>query len=219
MGGYTQNFGNSLLKLLGAPITAENQRALTAWGLAEGGNATNNPFNSGETISGATQFNPDVLNYPDMQSGLAATFRNLQNPRYTKLVAALKRGNSAISVAQEIASSPWGTGGGALQVLNADGSGLPAAPLGEILNKSVPATDTGNVTASGPTPTPTDTGSQNWFQSIIGAVDPLTGLTDFLNKFLWIFLPSSWIRIQAGIAGFVLLVIAIILFAKDSSNA
>lgn len=47
----------------------------------------------------------------------------------------------------------------------------------------------------------------------------LEGFNDFAKRITWITLPSSWIRIQAAGIGVVLLLLAIILFAWEGSEA
>jgi len=133
MGGYTTNFGKALLAKLGAPDTPQNELALAAWGLAEGGPSKNNPFNTGESAPGATRYNSMVNNYPSMQTGLDATYRNLNNGMYSGIVTALRKGNSATAVGQAVKASPWGTGGGVLNVLSGDGNKLPRPPAGGVL--------------------------------------------------------------------------------------
>jgi hypothetical protein len=45
-------------------------------------------------------------------------------------------------------------------------------------------------------------------------VDTVKGI---FTKMIWLFLPSSWIRIQAGIAGFVLLILGLVFIAKEGT--
>lgn len=202
MGGYTLDFGKALLQEIGAPITQANLDFLNAWGLAEGGNSRNNPFNTGESAPGATPFNKDVNNYPDMETGLAATYRNLQNPAYSGIIAALRRGTSSIAAAKALQASPWGTGSGAYRVLVGDGSALPAPPSGAPLTDS--SVNSGTLT-DGSVSTGTSTAT--------------TGSGgDLLSRLTWIFLPSSWVRIQAGIIGAILIIVSIILFAREGIN-
>ncbi len=112
-------FANDVLTALGAPQTAENVRAITAWAQAEGTRAANNPLATTESAPGATNFNSvGVKNYPTYAEGVQATVATLQNGRYSNILAALANGSSAQAVAQAIAQSPWGTGSRVLQVLN-----------------------------------------------------------------------------------------------------
>jgi hypothetical protein len=55
--------------------------------------------------------------------------------------------------------------------------------------------------------------------SLISGANPLNAFEAMASRFLWITLPTSWIRIQAGIAGMVLLILAIILFAWEGTSS
>jgi hypothetical protein len=113
-------FAHSLLHALGAPDTAENVRAITAWAAAEGTRAANNPLATTQRWPGATPFNAvGVESYATPDDGVAATAATLRNGRYDAILAALARGDSAIAVAQAVAASPWGTGDGVLRRLGA----------------------------------------------------------------------------------------------------
>lgn len=140
MGGYSQQFGQQLLKDLGAPVTQENMKFLAAWAQAEGGHAAYNPFNTTEKWAGATSYNSvGVRNYSSMQDGLQATLATLKNGRYDGILSALKSGTSAMSAAQAVAASPWGTGALVVKVLG----GTVQTP---------PATSTGSTTGSSGAP-------------------------------------------------------------------
>lgn len=135
MGGYSTQFGTDLLNMLGAPATDENLRYLAAWSQAEGGDASFNPFNTTEAYSGATNYNSvGVKNYPSYQAGLEATYRTLvdgaQSDGYQRIIDALRRGDSAMSVAQAEASTPWGTGTLIEQVLGGKVNDVPATSSG-----------------------------------------------------------------------------------------
>lgn len=111
---------SQILHGVGAPVTAENVKALHAWLQAEGGSAANNPFNTTQPAQGATSYNSvGVRNYVSPQQGIAATVQTLLNGRYGNVVAALRHGGSAVKVGEAIAASPWGTGSGVLRVLGA----------------------------------------------------------------------------------------------------
>lgn len=208
MGGYTLNFGRALLHMLGAPETQSNLDFLNAWGLAEGGKSANNPFNTGESAPGATPFNKDVNNYPDMNTGLEATYRNLQNPLYAQLVATLRRGNSSVASANALAASEWGTGNGALRVLQGDGNQLPAPVVGEPLG-----TFQGPISGDNP---PSGTVSGNAPGNTSGSNPTgIDAVVAFFQNMMTLTFPTTWVRIQAGIAGAVLIVIGIVLFAKE----
>ena len=114
--GWARDF----LTKLGMPITSENVKAITAWEQAEGTKASFNPLATTQGgFTGETQFNSvGVKNYAAYVDGIDANVHALTNGRYTNILSALQAGNSATAVAQAIANSPWGTGGGVLRVLN-----------------------------------------------------------------------------------------------------
>lgn len=112
--GLTGDFATDLLNQLGAPVTPNNVKALDAWHQAEGGNAAFNPFNTTQSMTGATNYNKvGVKNYASYQDGLAATVKALQtgSKSYAPILAALKAGNNAIAVADAVGNSQWGTNG------------------------------------------------------------------------------------------------------------
>lgn len=104
----------AILKGVGAPATPENLKFLNAWAQAEGGNASNNPFNTTQGAAGATAYNSNngdpVKNYLSPQQGIAATIQTLNNGRYGAIIGALRKGTSAMADAQAEATTPWGTG-------------------------------------------------------------------------------------------------------------
>jgi peptidoglycan hydrolase-like protein with peptidoglycan-binding domain len=109
-----EDFYKAILTSLGANVTAEKLKFLKAWRQAEGGKAKNNPFNTTKAmeVDGVTNYNSTgVKNYPDRQTGLAATVKTLQLPYYSELLTKLK--NDSIT-ADELANtddlSTWGTG-------------------------------------------------------------------------------------------------------------
>lgn len=108
-----------LLSRLGAPDTSQNELFLTDWNRAEGGGATNNPFNTTQPGFGAVgNYNTvGVKNYADPNQGLAATIATLRNGKYGNILAALKSGNNARTTASALAASPWGTGSLVLKML------------------------------------------------------------------------------------------------------
>lgn len=112
-------WAKDFLTRLNAPITAENVRAITAWEQAEGTAASYNPLATTQGgFAGETQFNSvGVKNYMSYQDGLDANVKVINNGLYSNILAALQQGNSATSVAQAIANSPWGTGKGVERVL------------------------------------------------------------------------------------------------------
>jgi hypothetical protein len=99
------------------------RRAIVAWMLAESGHekcngtdgARYNPLNTTLYLSGGRTSSPDynsvpVRNYTSATSGVIATVRTLQDPRYVDVVAALtRRWVTAKTVVDTIGASPWGT--------------------------------------------------------------------------------------------------------------
>jgi len=116
-------WARDFLAKLNMPITAENVRAISAWEQAEGTKASFNPLATTQSgFAGETRFNSvGVKNYVTYQDGIDANAHALMNGRYTNILDALRAGNSAEAVAQAIANSPWGTHGGVLRVLAAQG--------------------------------------------------------------------------------------------------
>lgn len=113
-----------LLGTLGMPVTPDNVRFLNAWAQAEGSRAAFNPLATTQPASGASSFNSvGVRNYTSYEQGLQATAQTLRNGNYGGILSALRSGTSAVSAAQAVAASPWGTGSGVLRVLNAGGGG------------------------------------------------------------------------------------------------
>ena len=112
-------WAKDFLTKLGAPVTASNVQAISAWQQAEGTKAAFNPLATTQGgFAGETQFNSvGVKNYATYQDGIDANVHALTNGRYANILAALQAGNSATAVAQAIANSPWGTKGGVLRVL------------------------------------------------------------------------------------------------------
>ena len=127
-GGVPQSkWATDFLTALGAPITSENMKAITAWEAAEsgGGGGHFNPLNTTEIEPGNTAYNSNggdpVKNYTSYEQGIQANLAALTNGRYGDVIAALMAGNNAMSVAQAIAASPWGTGSGVERVLSSQG--------------------------------------------------------------------------------------------------
>jgi cell wall-associated NlpC family hydrolase len=118
-----------ILKGVNAPVTPENIRYMDAWARAEGGSATNNPFNTTQHAPGAGSYNSvGVRNYTSPQQGIQATIDTLNNGRYGNIIGALRKGTSAMDAANALAASPWGTGSLVQKVLGGGGSVVPPAP-------------------------------------------------------------------------------------------
>jgi len=116
-------WAKDFLTQLGAPVTASNVQAITAWEQAEGTKAAFNPLATTQSgFAGETQFNSvGVKNYASYQDGINANVKVITNGLYGNILAALQQGNSASAVAQAVASSPWGTGTGVERVLASQG--------------------------------------------------------------------------------------------------
>ena len=102
----------SLLDRLGAPVTTENLRGLFAWIDAESNAASLlNPLATTMGAPGARNANSvGVKGYPSEEVGLVATVQTLHNGNYPGILAALARGDSALTITEAVAASPWGTG-------------------------------------------------------------------------------------------------------------
>ena len=76
-----KDFFIEILNGIGAPITKENLKFLAAWRQAEGGTASNNPFNTTYKLdadSKKTDYNSvGVKNYTNKTYGIAATLKSL----------------------------------------------------------------------------------------------------------------------------------------------
>jgi cell wall-associated NlpC family hydrolase len=135
-----------ILGALKAPPTPQNLSALNAWQRAEGGSATNNPFNTTLGVPGATSYNSvGVRNYQTPQQGIQATIDTLTSPTYASgyqpIINALRKSNPQAFVSA-ISGSPWGTSGRLVgQILGqAPGSSVPpSTPPGGTLSGSSPS--------------------------------------------------------------------------------
>lgn len=123
-GGHARTrWSVALLDRLGAPVTTENVRALSAWIGAEANNSRfRNPLATTMGAAGASNVNHvGVKSYPTDTIGLDATVRTLTNGLYEPILAALRAGDSAARVVTAVAASPWGTGENAVIRLRLDG--------------------------------------------------------------------------------------------------
>ena len=113
-------WAKDFLTKLGAPVTASNVQAISAWEQAEGTKAAFNPLATTQGgYAGETQFNSvGVKNFASYQDGIDANVKVITNGLYGNILTALQQGNNAMSVAQAVASSPWGTGTGVERVLS-----------------------------------------------------------------------------------------------------
>lgn len=112
--GTDKKFYEEILKGVGAPITDENLKFLYSWRKAEGGKATNNPFNTTQKLSkdkGISNYNSvGVKNYSTPQFGLEATIRTLLNGRYSCIIDGLRNDIGAEKISQCSSLKTWGTG-------------------------------------------------------------------------------------------------------------
>ena len=88
-------WAKDFLTRLGAPITASNVQAITAWETAEGTKAAYNPLATTQGgYAGETTFNSvGVKNYASYQDGLDANVQVINNGLYTNILAALHQGD------------------------------------------------------------------------------------------------------------------------------
>ena len=116
-------FYEQILTGIGAPITEENMKFLIAWQQAEGGKATNNPFNTSYDLdvdADKTTFNSHgVKNYSSSEYGAIATIKTLKLSYYKNIVKDLRNNSGAKNIAANTEEfNTWGTGNGILRVLN-----------------------------------------------------------------------------------------------------
>lgn len=108
-----EDFYKKLLGKLGAKTTDENLKFLYAWRQSEGKSGRYNPFNTTQSMAGATNFNSvGVKNYASMDDGLNATIKTLNNGRYNCIVNGLKNNIGAKKITQDCSNElkTWGTG-------------------------------------------------------------------------------------------------------------
>lgn len=118
-----------ILMGVGVKPTSENLRFMDAWAKAEGGNASNNPFNTTQPMDSATSYNSvGVRNYLSPQQGIDATVNTLTNGRYGNIIGALRQGDDAMKTAAALSASPWGTGALTTKVLGGDPSPIASTP-------------------------------------------------------------------------------------------
>jgi len=99
-----------ILRGIGAPVTKNNMTLLYAWRQAEGGRATNNPFNTTWNAKDATNYNyAKVKNYRTKEDGINYTVKTLLLGYYNKIVSLLRKDADPMEVAEAIEESPWGT--------------------------------------------------------------------------------------------------------------
>jgi len=121
-GVSVSGFSRDVLRAIGAPETASNMQAMSAWVKSEGTKATFNPLATCRAAPGASDMNSvGVKNFVSYEQGVHTTVGAIQNGLYQKVITALRRGDDAYAVADAIEASPWGTGGLVRSVLRSRG--------------------------------------------------------------------------------------------------
>ena len=112
-------FYKKVLSCIGAEPTKDNMTFMYAWRQAEGGKATNNPFNTTQKMPGATNYNSvGVKNYKSSEDGIQATCKTLNNGRYSDIVTGLKNDVGLSELSKMESLDVWGTGDLLAQVAN-----------------------------------------------------------------------------------------------------
>jgi len=111
-----QQFGSAVLAAIGAPASANNLGAFSAWTAGEGACAAFNPLDTTQPESGAWAYNSfgpggqyHVWNYPSFAVGVQATVTALTNGRYGPILTAFRNDAGVAAIESAVAASPWGT--------------------------------------------------------------------------------------------------------------
>lgn len=107
------DFYKSILKCVGAEPTKDNMSFMYAWRQAEGGKASNNPFNTTHKMPGSTKYQGNthgVQNYKNSEDGIQATCKTLNNGRYKDIVNGLKNDVGLFELSRMKGLKTWGTG-------------------------------------------------------------------------------------------------------------
>lgn len=105
------DFYKQVLSCVGAKPTKDNMSFMYAWRQAEGGKASNNPFNTSHKLPGSTTYNSHgVQNYKSSEDGIEATCKTLNNGRYTDIVNGLKNDVGLFELSRMKGLKTWGTG-------------------------------------------------------------------------------------------------------------
>jgi len=105
------DFYKKVLSCVGAKPTKDNMSFMYAWRQAEGGKATNNPFNTTQKMDGATNYNSvGVKNYRTPEDGIQSTCKTLNNGRYNDIVNGLKNDVGLFELSRMKGLKTWGTG-------------------------------------------------------------------------------------------------------------
>jgi hypothetical protein len=105
------DFYKEVLSCVGAKPTKDNMSFMYAWRQAEGGKATNNPFNTTQKMAGATNYNSvGVKNYQTQGDGIQSTCKTLKNGRYNDIIDGLKNDVGLFELSRMKGLKTWGTG-------------------------------------------------------------------------------------------------------------
>jgi hypothetical protein len=105
------DFYKKVLSCVGAKPTKDNMSFMYAWRQAEGGKASNNPFNTTHKMPGSTTYNSHkVQNYKSSEDGIQATCKTLNNGRYNDIVNGLKDDIGLFKLSRMKGLKTWGTG-------------------------------------------------------------------------------------------------------------
>jgi hypothetical protein len=105
-------WAKQLLQSIGAPVSAGNVQFIYDWEKSEGGGGKYNPLNQGpvpnhpELTTTGSQYGGGAADYASWQAGLQGASDYLNMPNYTKVLAALKSGDSA-GARNALWASPW----------------------------------------------------------------------------------------------------------------
>jgi hypothetical protein len=104
-------FYKKVLSCVGAKPTKDNMSFMYAWRQAEGGKASNNPFNTTHKMPDSTKYNSvGVRNYKNSEDGIQATCKTLKNGRYNDIVDGLKNDVGLFELSRMKGLKTWGTG-------------------------------------------------------------------------------------------------------------
>ena len=107
------DFYKKVLSCIGAKPTKDNMSFMYAWRQAEGGKASNNPFNTTQKMPGSTKYQGNtagVQNYKNSEDGIQATCKTLNNGRYNDIVNGLKNDVGLFELSRMKGLKTWGTG-------------------------------------------------------------------------------------------------------------
>jgi hypothetical protein len=228
--GAALTWAEDLLNAIGAPVTAGNKQFIYDWEVSEGGGGTFNPLNQGPvpgnpslTTSGS-QYGGGAANYASWQDGIEGSVAYLQMPAYSGILTALMN-NDPSAARSALIASPWAAShygdGSAFSDAAVPGqaSALPAGGGGGNVGSGLSGSSDSFLSTflSGVASVFTGTGiTPSDISSAATAISPFSGIADAIAGFAapfvdigekldWLFVPSHWIRILAGVGGSVLL--------------